>query len=163
MALTTAQLSTLKAAILANPTWSAQPNTNVGNSVIAAALNAVASPEFVVWRRSVPTDSIGPALNYVAVANLTTINRDRATTFVALNQASFNATQDIADYWDTTFAGTLGGQGATVRATLQALWRRSALLIEKILAAGTGTTLSPAMLGYEGTITPDEIEQARSS
>jgi len=43
-ALTTAQYQTLKAAIVADPTLSAQPLNSDGAFAIAAALNAIASP-----------------------------------------------------------------------------------------------------------------------
>jgi hypothetical protein len=161
--LTTAQLQALKAAIDADPVLSAQPNTNVGNSVIAQTLNAPALPEFIVWRNSVTTDEVGNAVNYVAVEAMTDANRNRINTFYTMNPSSFSPVRsDVRSYWDNTFSGALGGQGAATRAALDALWRRAANGVEKILATGTGTTVSPAVLGYEGTITPDEIEQARS-
>lgn len=158
---TTAQLQAIKAYIDADPALAGQPNTNVGNSVIAETLNAPSS--FVVWRSSVTTDEVGNAVNYVAVEAMTDANRGRITTFYTMNPASFSpARSDIRSYWENTFSGALGGQGQATRDALEALWRRDATLLEKILATGTGTTVSPATLGYEGTITPDEIEQARS-
>lgn len=160
---TTAQLQAIKAYIVADPAMSAQPNTNVGNSAIASAMNAPASPAFVVWRSSVTTDEVGNAVNYVAVEAMTDANRGRITTFYAMNPASFSpARSDIRSYWANTFSGALGGQGQATRDALEALWRRNATLLEKILSTGTGTTASPAILGYEGTVSPDEIEQARS-
>jgi hypothetical protein len=161
--LTTAQLQAIKAAINADPALSAQPNTNAGNSIIAGTLNAPAVPAFVVWRSSVTTDEVGNAVNYVAVEAMTDANRGRITAFYTMNPASFSpARSDIRTYWANTFSGALGGQGQATRDALEALWRRNATAVEKILATGTGTTVSPATLGYEGTITPDEIERARS-
>jgi hypothetical protein len=114
----------------------------------------------VVRRTSVQSAEIGPILNYVAVSNLTTINRDRATTFVALNKDSFVPTADVESYWDTTFAGALGGQGQATRDALVALWRRFAKRGERLFATGTGTTVSPGALAYEGSISNGDIVAA---
>jgi hypothetical protein len=42
------------------------------------------------------------------------------------------------------------------------LWKRPALLGEKILATGTGSDASPATLGYEGNISYQDVQAARS-
>jgi hypothetical protein len=164
MTLTPTQLATLKAAILADSALNAQPNTNVGNSVIAESMNAPASPAFVVWKTLVQTGSIGKTVNYVAVAAMTTANLERLNNFLGMNPSEFDPGRaDIRAFMADTFSGALGGQGQATRDALDALYRRNALLIEKILATGTGSTASPAVMGREGTITPDEIEQARVS
>lgn len=164
MALTPAQLATLKAAILADPALNALPNTNAGNSVIAAELNATAVPDFIVWRKSMQTLEVGQVISYVALAAMTTANLDRVKTFQQLNPASFDpGRSDIRTYMADTFSGALGGAGQATRDALDAAYRRKALLIEKILATGTGSTASPAVMGYEGTVTTDEIERARAS
>ena len=63
MALTPAQLTTLKAAILADPTLSAQPLTSGGAQVIADAMNAAAVPAFTVWKSNVSIAATGQAFN----------------------------------------------------------------------------------------------------
>ena len=159
MALTPAQLPVLKAAILAetDPTF-VQARTDGAVGIMADFYNAAST--FVVRRSMVMSSQIGPALNYVAVSNLTTINRDRATTFLLLNPASFSPTSDIESYWDTTFTGALGGEGANTRAALQNLWRRFATRGERLFTTGTGTTLAPGALVYEGSISIDDVVQA---
>jgi hypothetical protein len=161
MPLTTQQLATLKAAILAetDATFVAL-RAATDETGMAAWYNAPTSPAFIVWRRDVKTPEIGPVLNWVAVANLTTANRDRATTFVMLNPSQFNASADIAAYWDTTFGGSLGGEGANTRAALQALWRRTANRVERLFATGTGTDATPGFLGWEGIISAQDISDA---
>lgn len=164
MSLTPTQLQTLKAAILADPVLSAQPNTNAGNSVVAQTLNAPAVPQFFVWKTLVQTGSIGKTVNYVAIAAMTTANLDRLNNFLNMNPSEFDpARADIRTFMADTFSGSLGGQGQATRDALEDLYRRSALLIEKILATGTGSYAAPAVMGREGTVTPDEIEQARAS
>lgn len=163
MSLTAAQLATLKTYINSVPSWASLPNDSTAALFIAGELNKPAAPAFVVWRRNIATAEIGPVLNYQAVAASTTANRDRATTFVALNPNSFNASADIASYWDTTFSGALDGQGVATRAALQALWRRSASAAEKALATGTGTDAAPATLVFEGMIDYATVQAARSN
>ena len=160
--LTPTQLAALRTNILAgNMAAQCQPFGD-GPTDIATAYNAPASPAFVVWRSNVRTSEIGPALNYQAVAALTSANRDRATTFVILNPDSFNASADIASYWDTTFGGALDGQGAATRAALQALWRRGATRFERIYASGTGSDAAPGVIVVAGPLTPDVVRQACS-
>ena len=161
--MTPAQLATLGTYIESVPAWAALPNTNAGNSTIQAGLNANASPDYIVWKSSLPTAEVGKTVNYVAVEALTDINRGKIDTFYGMNPDSFDPGRlDIRNYWANTFSGALGGQGQATRDALEALYRRKALLVEKVLATGTGSTVSPAVLGYEGTVTTDEIEQARA-
>jgi len=144
--LTPSQLTALRAACFANPTAAAffvAPGNSAG---LLGYLNADST--FIARRPSVGTAEIGPVLNYDAVAALTTANRDRATTFVALNPVSFMPTADIEAYWDTTFGGTLAGQGAATRAALKALWRVTATQAQRMLATGTGTTDLPGTLTF---------------
>lgn len=160
MALVPSQYGALKAAILADPILAAQPLTGDGASFIAERMNEPST--FVVRRLLVNAYEIGPVLNYVAVASLTTANRDRATTFILLNE-SFAPTADIESYWDTTFSGALGGQGQATRDALMALWRRFATRVEALYATGVGTTNSPGALVFVGPVTYREVEAARSS
>lgn len=158
--LTPAQLTALKAAILADPVLAAFPANSDGAFAIAIELNKPST--FVVRRKSVNTKEIGPVLNYVAVSSLTTANRDRATTFLLLNPQDFAPTADVESYWDSTFGGALGGQGQATRDALAALWRRVATRFEAIYATGTGTTLSPGALVVDGPVSQSDVESARS-
>lgn len=157
--LTSAQLQAIKAYIVADPAMSAQPNTNVGNSAIAATMNALATPAFTVWKTSVDRNEVGKAFQATALAAITAGNNDKLANFAAWNETVNPSRADQRAFFDDIFSVAAG---ASTRAALLALWKRQALLIEKILATGTGSDASPATLGYEGTISPDEIEQARS-
>ena len=160
MALTTAQKTTLKAYILGDATLNAQPNTNVGNSVVAAALNALASPEFVVWKTSVSLTDVGKAFNGAEWAGMTSTNHTRLQSVALYASVVDPSKADIRAMFDDIWSGA---GGATTRTNLAAVWKRAALLIEKVFATGTGTTVSPATMGREGSITADEIEEARAS
>lgn len=160
MALTTTQLQTLKAAIDATPEWAAQPNTNVGNSIIAGALNAIASPDFIVWRSSVPIDEImRNGMDWARVDNLS-VGKARIWDWMARLGTINPSRPNIRAGIDATWVGTAAD--LAVRAVVYTHCKRPATVLEKILASGTGSDASPATMGYEGTITPDEIEQARA-
>jgi hypothetical protein len=112
---------------------------------------------WVVWRKSVDTNEVGNAVNYIAVEAMTDANRGRITTFYTMNPVNFDPSRaDIRSYWDNTFSGALGGQGQATRDALTALWRRTTNNVEKLLSTGTGTTASPALLSFEGTISTQD-------
>ena len=56
--LTSGQLASLKADILADPAFTGLPNNSDANFAIAAVYNATASPAFVVWRSLVTEHEI---------------------------------------------------------------------------------------------------------
>lgn len=162
MALTTAQMQAIKAYIVADNTLNAQPNTNAGNSVIAGVLNAIASPTFTVWRTNVTQDEIMQnGFDWVQVDNLS-VGKARIWEWLfnnsgrSMNPAKANVRAGIAECWKGTAAML------AVRAAVLAHCKHASNVLEKILASGTGSDADPATMGYEGTITPDEIEQARS-
>lgn len=161
MSLTSAQQTTLKAAILADPTLNAFPNTGDGNFDLAVYLsNTLASPAFIVWRTNVPTSDVKKAIvwtEYIAATGVA--DRDALGLIISngiVNAADVNIRQGFQDI----FAGP---QKAVTRANLTAISKRSATLIEKILAIGTGTDVSPATMGFEGTISAADVQQARNS
>lgn len=162
--LTTAQLQTLRTAILAetDPAF-VQYRNNGQTTLMAGWFNEAANPAFIVWRRSVNTNEVGNAVNYIAVEAMTDANRGRITTFYAMNPVSFEPRADIRTYWENTFSGALGGQGQATRDALAALWRRTATRGERLFATGTGTTLSPGALVFEGSINDTHISQALSA
>lgn len=171
MALTSAQLATLKAAILADGTLNAQPNTNVGNSVVAATLNANAVPDFWVWRTSVTKDELvgstsvdGTTFSWTGAGYITRAQgeRDAFRDIFDSGGACNPSLPSVRGAFVDIFSGTTAPAPAN-RTHLATVSRRKALAIEKIFASGTGSTASPATMGREGRITPDDIEQARAS
>lgn len=161
MALTSAQQATLKAAILADGTLNAFPNTSDGNFDLATKLSTeLASPAFIVWRRRVPLTELGDAMVGTEVAGLTTANLTRLQVYAEYNQEGINGSQNTSDAFDSIFSGA-GGAGT--RPLLHIVWRRSATRIEKILATGTGSDASPATMGYEGVISGTDVQAARNS
>lgn len=161
MALTPTQQATLKAAILADPTLNAYPNTGDGNFDLAVHLSqTLAIPAFIVWRTDVPTKDIKKAIvwtEYIAATSVA--DRDALNLIISngiVNAADLNIRQGFQDI----FAGP---QKAVTRANLVAISKRSATLIEKILATGTGSDVAPATMTFEGTISGGDVALARNS
>lgn len=160
---TTAQLQAIKAEIDADPALSAYPNTPDGAFAIAAALNLPASPEFVVWRTSVAQDEITQnGFNWTQVDGLS-IGKARIWEWMflndsrAINPSKPNVRAGIIEVWSGTQAKL------DVQASVFSHCKRAATRLEKILATGTGTTESPATMGYEGDINYQSVQQARNS
>ena len=159
-ALTPAQLATLKAAIVADPTLNSQPMNSDGSDTIAKALNATASPNFVVWKTSVSIVDIGRKINGAELGGLTTANHTRLQTVIQISGGSINPSlADQRAFFDDVFSGA---GGTTTRANLLVLWKRLANRFEKIFATGTGSDASPATLVIEGTVSYQDVDAARA-
>lgn len=161
MTLTPAQQSTLKTYIENDVTLNAFPNTSDGAAGIAAELNKLATPDFTVWKTSVPLQDVGNNFDGSELSSLTTAESNRLQVFALYAQAGINpADADVRFLFDDVFSGA---GGATTRANLLILWKRLALTIEKVLSTGTGSDADPADLVYEGTISWPDVFAARNS
>jgi len=165
MALTSAQLVTLKADIAANTnTTTTYPGVQIKDlnllngdhaDAIAKWYNTTASPDFVVWRSNVPISEVGKSFNGTELAGLTTGNQTRLQTLALYFADGVNPSlADVRSFFDDVFSGA---GGTTTRANLAVTWKRLANRVEKVLASGTGTTQSPATMGFEGTITYQDL------
>jgi hypothetical protein len=160
--MTPEQLATLRAAILAetDPEF-VEYRTSGATGAMAGWFNEVASPAFVVFKRSVPVDDVGLTISYVALAAMTDANQGQLVRFTQLNPTSFDPSKaDIRSFFNNTFGGALGGAGQATRNAMEALYRRDALRGEKLFATGTGSFAAPANLVFEGTVSNDDIVQA---
>lgn len=157
MALTPAQLATVKAYIVADQTLNAQPNNNTGNGEIANALNAIASPDWYVWLTAYTPELKAAAIDngITQLDNLAASKRD-----VLLWWA--NRTHDASRQPTRDAINDMCGTQNTLKSALTDGAKRKARLLEKVLGTGTGSLASPGTMGYEGTISADEVEQARS-
>lgn len=167
MSLSPEQLLAIKTDILANPDLSSQPANTDGDFEIARLYNLPASPDFWVWKTKLlkhdATDSTSPdatTFSWPAYISRSQGERDGWreiwNSTLSVNPSLANVRQAFADIFS-------GAAGAANRTHLNAMARRSASRIEKLLATGTGTTASPATMGYEGPISYREIQTARSS
>lgn len=159
-ALTPAQLTTLRTNILNSVDPEVIAARDIRNDNELARLYNLPSA-FIVFKTSVQTMDIGKTINYVAYEAMTAGNISKLEGFIRLNPSSFLPTRsDIRAFFQNVFSGALGGEGQNTRDAMEALYRRAALRIEQLFATGTGTTLSPGTLVYEGGVTVTEISTA---
>ena len=157
--LTTAQLATLKTAILADPVLAAQPLNSDGAYAIALALNELATPAFIVWKTAVSRNEVGKTFIASALAAITAGNNDKLANFAAWNETVNPSRADQRAFFDDVFAVAAG---ASTRAALLVLWKRSATRVEKLFATGTGSDAAPATMGFEGVLSYQDVETARN-
>ena len=156
--LTTAQNVTLKAAILADPVLNAIPNTFDGAFAIADALNLLATPTFIVWRTNVPTSDVKKAVVWTEYVGRSVGEQGAFSLMISngiIDASQINVRQGIQDIFS-------GPSGLNSRTALTAISKRSATKVEKILATGTGTDAIPAVMGFEGNISPQDTYAARN-
>lgn len=159
--MTPEQTATLKAAILANPTLAALPMTSGGALVIAEAMNLPADPAFIVWKTSVSIEEImRNGMDWARVDNLT-VGKARIWDWLGrlgvFNAAKSNVRAGIDAAWVGTAADL------AVRASVYVHCKRAATVVEKLFATGTGSDAVPAVMTFEGTLSADDVAQARES
>ena len=156
--LTTAQLITLKAAILAETDVAFVALRTANNEAgMASWYNADAAPVFIAWRTAVTTRETGQAFNGGEWAGMTGANHTRLQTVAQYLESYSPALSDIRAMFNDIWSGA---GGTLTRASLLALWKRSAKRVEKLFAAGVGTDAAPASLVFEGAITAQHISDA---
>jgi hypothetical protein len=202
MALTSAQLTTLKndiaantAAIPENQSWTGAfagmqvkdvPNNGDGNFAVAGWYNQTASPAHIVWR-DLPMETILGLITYASMTpadavptspdsavqvwkarslacqgkqfNLQNLTIGRST--APMKRTNYRAA--MQDCLTNLPAGASGNLIAANWVGVRDAAKFSATYAEKLFATGTGSTATPADLGYEGAITGDDAEQARNS
>jgi len=181
--LTPAQLSPIKTVIVADPVLNALSTSGNDSSIIADALNGPAVPDFWVWQTSTPVNTIFDAINW---ANMTPADAPDGTTaftnralacqgkqfnlqtmLSGREQISSNKPSIRAGLQDA-LTGLPSGAGGALRAggwaAVQLSMQRKATRAEKaLIASGTGTQASPAILGFEGAIDYIDVQNARAS
>lgn len=160
--LTDSQKAIVHADMIANPALATY--ISVGDdTALANYYNATAVPDYIVWKSSVRKDEIllSTTFDWTRVDNLTT-GKSRIwdmmfdNTAKTINPGNSNIRAGI----DATWVGTAAD--LAVRASVYEKCKRPATLLEKLFAIGSGTTVSPSILAYEGKISPAEISEARS-
>ena len=153
MALTNAQLTTLKADIIANGLENSSANA------IAEFYNAAST--FTVWKTNVSINEVGKKFNGSELAGLTTGNQTRLLTLAAYLAGGVNPSlSDNRAFFDDVFSGA---GGTNTRAALLILWKRIANKAEKLFATGTGSDAVPGLLTFEGSISEQDATNALRS
>ena len=151
--LTTEQLQALKADIAADPAFEEVVHNSDGAFFIASIYNLTADPAFTVWKTDVPTAECKTGMMWTEYIGRSAGERDAWKFMLAngtINAADVNIRQGIADVFS-------GPQGAMTRANLLAIAKRFATRAEKLFAVGAGTDASPATMGFEGTLSYQNI------
>jgi hypothetical protein len=163
--LTTAQLQTLKAHILATPELAAQPNNSDGAFAIAAALNQVASPDWIVWRTAVTRREIlQNGFDWTRLDNLS-VGKARVWSDIfvegVINPSKPNVRAGIESVWVGTAADL------AVRAAVYVHCKATATKAQKLFSSGTGSDATPATMdsNIDETLqlTYQDVESARNS
>lgn len=157
--MTPQQLTTLKAAIMADPTLAAMtsgPGTDY--NAIALAMSAEASPAFVVWKTNVTRAELQDmdAFNWTVVDNLSTGSKYRIWEWMfgttgSINPSKANIRAGIAATW------VGNAQLLAVQAAVLAWCKRNATRVEKLFSTGTGSEASPAVMTVEGGVSLGEV------
>lgn len=158
--LTTAQLGVLKTYINSVPALASKPLTSAGNGEIATELNKAASPDFYVWRPLVTEKECMSDVVFAwsRVDNLS-VGKARIWEwlfkFGSIDASQSNVRAGITACWTGTQADT------DVQTAVLAKCKRLATQFEKLLATGTGSVGSPAVMAAEGPVTADHVAEAR--
>ena len=154
MPLSSAQLTALKADILADPILNAHPSNSDGAFAIATAYNLLAVPDYVVWRTNVPTSECKKAMVWTEFIGRSAGERDAWQFMLSngfINGADVNVRQGIQDIFS-------GASGATSRTNLSNIAKRNATRAEKLFAVGLGTSVSPSTMGFENGLSYQDVE-----
>jgi hypothetical protein len=160
MTLTPAQLTALKANILADSTLAAWAATGRMAQEIADAYNLTASPAWVVWRSSVgPIEWRNAIIGGGGASQLDALTASKRDSLLwavsdTLNPSNANVRAALDDFC---------GSQNTLKAAVLAVQKRAAIRAEKLFSTGTGSDASPATLTHEGPLTYQDIEAALQS
>jgi hypothetical protein len=145
MALTPAQLATLKAAIVADSELNAFPMNSDGAFAIAAALNQIASPEWIVWRTNVTRrEVLQNGFDWTRLDNLS-VGKARVWSDIFVDGEINPSKPNVRAGIDSVWVGTQAD--LDVRAAVYVHCKTKATRIQKILSTGTGTNATPATMG----------------
>jgi hypothetical protein len=153
-ALTSSEKTILQAAALAEPTI--QTCINDGNDIcVANWFNSTST--FIVWKTRQNESEIysQTGFDFTLVDGLTSGKRDEWSNFLFKSEfcdpSKINIRNGVIDVWSGTAAKN------AVQAVILALFKRAATQAERILASGTGTTLTPGSMTFEGAISSDDV------
>lgn len=167
--LTTEQLATLRAAILAETDATFVAARTAGaTGAMADFYNQTASPAFYVWRRSLSRHAIltgtsddGTTFAWAAGAYISRSQGERDA-FREMFSSTGSVDPSLASIqaaFNDIFSGT-GGAGN--RAHITAMSRRPVTRAERLFATGTGSKAVPGNAVYEGALRSDDISLALS-
>ncbi len=152
--MTPAQLTTLRAAVLADPTGAAFFQAPGNAAGLQNYLNSTST--FVAWRAQVSQDEIMQnGFDWTRVDNLS-VGLARVWEWLfaneskSINPSKANVRAGIEAVWKGTAADL------AVRAAVYVHCKELATVAEKMLASGVGTDANPGLRTFEGEVSPVE-------
>lgn len=122
--------------------------------------NLTAVPQYVVWRTRVTQDEIMlNGFDWTRVDNLG-IGKARVWEWLfdnaakAIDSSKPNIRAGIDQVWQGVAADL------AVRAAVFVICKRDCNRVERLLATGIGTTITPGLLVFEGTVSPQQVSDA---
>ncbi|MEY4635657.1 MAG: hypothetical protein RJA55_1455 [Acidobacteriota bacterium] len=155
-ALTTAQLATLKADILADPTLAALAAAK-SYGPIATAYNQPASPSYTLWRTNVTCQETTDAWVGTDIDVMSALNMQRLQMLLASGPVCNMSRADRRAWAENPFGTNVNNAS---RVAMRAIWKRLATRGEKLFASGTGSDASPAVPTFEGNVADGDVEAA---
>lgn len=167
--LTTEQLATLKAAILAETDAGfVAARTEGATGAMAAFFNEYATPVFYVWRKTLSRHEIltgtsddGTTFAWTGGAYITRSQGERDAF-----REMFNSTGSVDPSLSSiqaAFADIFSGSGgAGNRAHITAMSRRPVTRAERLFVTGTGSKAAPGTATFQGALRSDDISLALS-
>ena len=166
MPLTLAQKQALKADIIASSDPACEAlEASPGNADFAFAVkdlyNAEASPAFVVWKtRTSRQEILQNGFDWTRLDNLS-VGKARVWNDIFVDGYISAAKPNVRAGIEAVWVGTAAD--LAVRAVVYGHCKRNASRVEKLLASGTGTTETPATMGYEGPLSYQDVLDAMQS
>ena len=154
----------LKAAILADPTLSAYPNTTDGAYAMLPLLNVVAAPDWYVWRTDVTKDSLYFQISGEATTwEWTTFKAQSTSEQGAWMEMFSGSVLNMALLSVRTGVEKIFGSVNAQTIHVKAISKRKATRAEKIFAVGLGLLATPATMVFEGMLDYTDVDNARHS
>lgn len=193
MGLSPAQLTTLRADIIADPVLNAKSLSDDGANDIMLAYNAPAAPAFNVFRTNVPIVDIRDKVTWqnftpADAPDATVIWTNRALecqgkqfnlqllfgTGLTFDASKINLRAGLNDATTNIPAGAGGAAVSGGWNNILPILRRLATRAEHLFAGQTsgvgvtgtdplGATTNPALMGFEGAVTLDDVKAARAN
>ena len=157
--MTPSQLSALKTAIFASQDAAVITARNALNDTEIARLYNLPST-FIAWRTSVKrTDAMSTGFDWAQVDNLTT-GQGRIWDWMfdtvdrTINPGDQSIRDGITECWKGTVAKVANATFIFTKC------KRTLSEGEKVFATGTGTTVTPGVIGWEGTVSAQDASDA---
>lgn len=159
MPLSDVQKALLRDHINVSGDLSIYPNSNDGNIEVKNLLNLQNSPDFYAYKSRVTMDEWRQSI--LAGGGATQLDALAASKRECLLYAVRGDLNPSISAIRTALEDYCGAQN-TLKAALVSAYTRKTTRGERVLSTGTGSLAVPATMTFEGSLTADDVEQARN-